>query len=285
MKIGVVDVGGGFRGIYACGVLDYCLDENIRFDLGIGVSAGSANLASFIAGQRGRNYLFYTKYGIRKQYASLGNFIRKRSFLDLDYVYGTLSNHDGENPLDYAALKDNPIEFIIVATNAVTGEATYFDKRDIRQDIYDVFKASSSIPFICKPYFVQGTPYYDGALGDPVPVEKAFASGCDRVLVLLTKPENVLRTPEQDEKLAARIRKKYPVAAEKLRQRANRYNEGVALAQKYAKQGKALIVSPDDTCGVSTLSRNPTDMQRLYEKGYADGQKIKSFMKVYEGGE
>ena len=44
MKIGVVDVGGGFRGIYACGVLDYCMDENIRFDLSIGVSAGSANL-------------------------------------------------------------------------------------------------------------------------------------------------------------------------------------------------------------------------------------------------
>ena len=35
MKTGVVDVGGGFRGIYACGVLDYCMDENIRFDLGM----------------------------------------------------------------------------------------------------------------------------------------------------------------------------------------------------------------------------------------------------------
>ena len=278
MKIGIIDVGGGFRGIYACGVLDYCLDRNIRFDLGIGVSAGSANLASFIAGQRGRNFIFYTEYGLRKQYASVRNFIMKRSFIDMDYVYGTLSNHDGENPFDYDALQKNPTEFIVVATNAETGEAKYFDKRDIQQDDYDVFKASSSIPFVCKPYFVQGTPYYDGALGDPVPVEKAFASGCDRVVVLLTKPENVIRTPERDEKFAALIRKRYPNAAEKLRQRANRYNESVALAQKYARQGKALIVAPDDTCGVSTLSRKPADMKRLYEKGYADGEKIKSFM-------
>ncbi len=278
MKIGIVDVGGGFRGIYACGVLDYCLDEKIRFDLGIGISAGSANLASFIAGQRGRNYQFYTKYGLRKQYASVENFIRKRSFINMDYVYGTLSNHDGENPLDYIAIRDNPMEFIVVAANAVTGEAKYFDKQDIRQDDYNVLKASSSIPFVCKPYFVQGTPYYDGALGDPVPVEKAFSSGCDRVVVLLTRPENILRTSEQDEKLAARIRKKYPNAAEKLRQRATRYNEGVALAQEYEKQGKALIVAPDDTCGVSTLSRNPTDMQHLYKKGYADGKKVKSFI-------
>ena len=279
MKAGVVDVGGGFRGVYACGVLDYCLDQDICFDLGIGVSAGSANIASFIAGQRGRNYLFYTEYGLRKQYAGLGNFIRKRSFIDMDYVYGTLSNHDGENPLDYAALRENPMEFLVVAANAVTGEAKYFDKRDIRQDEYDVFKASSSIPFICKPYSIAGTPYYDGALADPVPVEKAFERGCDCVVVLLTKPEDVPRTSEQDEKLAARIQKKYPVAAQRLRQRARQYNEGVALAREYAKQGKALIVAPDDTCGVSTLSREPANMQRLYEKGYADGQKIKRFLR------
>ena len=65
-KIGVVDVGGGFRGIYAAGVLDYCMDNHIQFDVGIGVSAGSANLISYAAGQRGRNLIFYTEYGQRK---------------------------------------------------------------------------------------------------------------------------------------------------------------------------------------------------------------------------
>ena len=278
MKTGIVDVGGGFRGVYACGVLDYCLDNHIRFDLGIGVSAGCANLASFIAGQRGRNHLFYTKYGLRKQYAGLGNFVWKKSFLDLDYAYSVLSNHDGELPLDYPSLRDNPMELLIVATDAVTGAARYFDKTDIQQDEYDVFKASSSIPFVCKPYFVQGTPYYDGAPGDPVPVEKAFDMGCDRVIVLLTRPEHIPRDSKQDKIFAAMIRGKYPAAAEKLRQRARRYNESVAQAQEYAREGKALIVSPDDTCGVSTLSRDPAALQRLYEKGYADGHKIEAFI-------
>ena len=68
MKTGVVDVGGGLRGIYAAGVLDYCMEHGIRFDLGIGVSAGSANLASYAAGQIGRNYKFYTE----KEYAKQG---------------------------------------------------------------------------------------------------------------------------------------------------------------------------------------------------------------------
>lgn len=278
MKNGIVDVGGGLRGIYAAGVLDYCMDQNIRFDLGIGVSAGSANLASYGAGQRGRNYQFYTEYAFRKEYMSLGNFIFKKSFVDMDYVYGTLSNADGENPLDYPALRDNPMEFLVVATDALTGQAKYFDKRDIQQDDYNIMKASSSIPFVCKPYTVQGKPYYDGALGDPVPVEKAFQLGCDRVVVILTKPEHELRSPGKDEKLAVHIRKKYPSAAEKLCLRAQHYNESVAIAKEYAGQGKVLIVSPDDTCGVDTLKKDKESLKRLYEKGYKDGQKIEGFL-------
>ena len=278
MKIGIVDVGGGLRGIYAAGVLDYCMDQGIRFDVGIGVSAGSANLASYTAGQKGRNYQFYTEYAFRKQYMSLGNFIRKKSYVDMDYVYGTLCGADGENPLDYPALRDNPMEFYVVATDAETGQPKYFDKTDIRQDDYSVMKASSAIPFVCKPYRVQGTPYYDGALGDPVPIKKAFQLGCDRVVVVLTKPEKELRTSRKDEKLAAGIRKKYPAAAEKLCQRAQRYNESVALVQDYAKQGKAVIVAPDDTCGVDTLKKDKESLYRLYEKGYKDGKKITDYL-------
>ena len=213
MKIGIVDVGGGLRGIYAAGVLDYCMDQGIRFDVGIGVSAGSANLASYTAGQRGRNYQFYTEYAFRKQYMSLGNFIRKKSYVDMDYVYGTLCGSDGENPLDYPALRDNPMELYVVATDAETGQPKYFDKADIRQDDYSVMKASSSIPFVCKPYIVQGTPYYDGA-----------------------------------------------------------------LAQDYARQGKAFIVAPDDTCGVDTLKKDKESLHRLYEKGYKDGKKITDYL-------
>ncbi|MCH5209664.1 MAG: patatin family protein [Oscillospiraceae bacterium] len=279
MKIGIVDVGGGFRGIYACGVLDYCLDNNIKFDLGIGVSAGSANLASYLSGQRGRNYTFYTEYGMRKQYAGIWNFIKEKSFIGLDYIYSTLSNSDGENPLDYAAMRDNSMDFLVVATDAVTGEAKYFDKSDIRQDSYDVFKASSSIPFICKPYTVNGRPYYDGVVSDPVPVDKAFNMGCDRVVVLLSRPENYKRSSKQDEQYAKLVRRKYPEAAKKMCLRAQRYNESVEKTKEYAKQGRALIVAPDDTCGVGTLSRDKDALISLYEKGYKDGQKIERFIK------
>ncbi len=277
-KIGVVDVGGGLRGIYATGVLDQCMDRGIHFDLGIGVSAGSANLASYVAGQPRRNLQFYTEYAMRKEYMGFGNFLLHKSFIDLDYVYGTLSNSDGESPLDYLAMVRNPMEFLVVATEAETGKGRYFCKNDISQDSYDIFKASSAIPFVCKPYIIHGTPYYDGALADPVPIKKAFELGCEKVILILTLPQDTVRKPDKDIKLANRIQKKYPLAAEKLRHRTVQYNADVELAREYQAQGKLLIVAPDDTCGVSTLSREPEALQKLYQKGYCDAEKISLFL-------
>ncbi len=278
MKIGVVDVGGGYRGIYAAGVLDYCMDHHIHFDLGIGVSAGSANLISYVAGQVRRNYVFYTEYGLRKEYVSARNFLTKKTLIDLDYVYSTLSNSDGEYPLDFPAVMDNPMELYVVAEEAETGKTRYFSKQDISQDNYSVMKASCALPFVCHPYMVGDTLYFDGALGDPVPVQKAFDLGCDKVVILLTKPEDEIRTADMDIKVSRLIRHHYPLAARELCRHAEKYNESIALAQKYAAEGKVLIVAPDDTCGVSTLTREKGPLQKLYEKGYGDGSKISSFL-------
>ena len=277
MKTCVIDVGGGFRGIYATGILDYCQDNAITFDLGIGISAGSANIASFMSRQRGRNYVFYTEYSFRRQYASLRNFLFKKSYIDMDYVYGTLSNHDGENPLDYQAIADNPMGFCIIATDAETGQPRYFFKDALTQDHYDVFKASSSIPFVCKPYPIDGRLYFDGALGDPVPVQKAFDLGCDKVVLILTKPADKPREVGSDAKLASLIQKKYPQAAEQFRLRAEHYNDGVALAKSYAKQGKLLILSPENTFGVDTLHKDKASLNQLYESGMRDGEKLNAF--------
>lgn len=278
MKIGVIDVGGGFRGVYAAGVFDRCLDDKVRFDYCIGVSAGSANAASFLGGQKGRNYTFYTEYGRRRKYMSLGNFIFRRSYIDLDYVYGTLSNSDGENPLNYSAILENPAELEVVATDAADGGAIYFQKSDLSQDAYDIFKASSAIPLVCHPYPVQGRLYFDGAVSDPVPVKRALERGCGKVVLILTKPADTVRSPERDRKLAGMLKRKYPKIAEGLSLRAERYNQGVALARELELEGRALIIAPETTDGADTLTRDKEILDRFYRRGYRDGGRIREFV-------
>lgn len=280
MKIGVIDVGGGMRGVYAAGVFDYCLDHDIDFDCAIGVSAGGANVLSYTAKQKKRNYEFYCEYSFRKEYMGIENFLKNRNFVNLDYIYSTLSNSDGENPLDYKALSQNKMEWYIVATNAVSGEAVYFDKKDAALDNYDIVKASSCIPFICKPYEINHTLYFDGGLSDPIPYKKAFEKGCDAVEVILTRPVDVPRVAKKDELLASLIKKDYPLASEGLRQRAERYNQCVDELKELEKQKRALIIAPDDTCGVDTLKKDRQALHDFYEKGYADGQKIEQYISM-----
>ena len=273
-KIGIIDVGGGLRGIYAAGVFDWCMDNGVKFDYGIGISAGSANLASYLSGQRGRNYLFYEEYSMRKQYMGAGNMLHGGSFLNLRYIYGTLSNAGCENPLDFAKMNANPMEWYMIATDATTGKPKYFTRGDMQQDDYRVMMASCCIPVACKPIEIDGVPYYDGALGDTISLQKAFADGCDKVVLLLTKPAGTVRADGIDRKLARVIRRKYPKAL-----RAQHYNEGIALGQKLAAEGKVLIIAPDDTCGVKTLTRDREALKKLYDKGLHDAQAITDFIK------
>lgn len=277
-KSAVIDVGGGMRGIYAVGVFDRLMEKGLTFDLGIGVSAGSANLASFVAGQKGRNYRFYTVYSFRRKYMGFSNLLLRHSFIDLDYVYGTLSNEGGEDPLDYQAFVANPMDYLVVATDARTGKAVYFEKKSIEKNHYDALKASSCLPGVSRPYVIAGVPYYDGALSDPVPVQKALDCGAEKVVLVLTKPAAVPRQVGSDAKVAKRIEKSYPEAAKNLRDRTRRYNEGVALALRLQKEGKALVVSPKDTFGVTTLTKDKESLDRLYREGYEDATAIEGFL-------
>ena len=106
------------RGIYGAGIFDYLIDKNIEIPYCIGVSAGSANVASYISKQKGRNKPFYQDYSFEKQYMSFHNLIHKGSYIDLDYVYGTLSNEGGRNPWDFDKAMQSRQEMVVVATDA-----------------------------------------------------------------------------------------------------------------------------------------------------------------------
>ena len=281
---GIIDVGGGLRDIYGAGVFDRLIDDGIVFEYCIGVSAGSANVASYIAGQKGRNYKFYTEYPLHKEYMSLKNLIKKRAYLDLDYVYGVLSNSGGLNPLDYERFSEYAGEFRVVATDAYTGKAKYFDRHNISKDNYAILKASSCLPVVCPPCEIGEDKYFDGGLSDPVPLEKAFEDGCDRVVVILTKPILPIIKNRIDLAGARVLERKFPKFAKVMREHNDRYNRAVEAALKLQAEGRALIICPDDTGGVGTLTKDKEKLDLLYKKGYADGGRIKKFLSARAAG-
>lgn len=271
---GIIDVGGGMRGIFGAGVCDCLLDNHIDFPYCLGVSAGSANLISYIAGQRGRNYHFYMEYAMRKEYMSLQNFISKRSYFDLDYVYSTLSNAGGENPVDFDAFEQSDKRFVTVATRGSDGKAQYFTNADYRRNDYAPLKASSAIPGVCKPCRINGEDYFDGGVADPVPVRRALADGCDRVVLILTKPVDFVKKPEHFRLAYAHALRAYPAVVQGLNARAAAYNNGVKEALCLQKNGKAVILAPKGGKSLTAFTKNRAALLQLYEEGYAATRRV-----------
>ncbi|MBQ8974335.1 MAG: patatin family protein [Oscillospiraceae bacterium] len=277
-KTGIIDVGGGMRGIYGAGLFDYLLDNDIHIPYCVGISAGSANVASYLSGQRGRNKVYYEQYSFEREYMSVRNLMTKGSFIDLDYVYGTLSNSDGKYPWDFEAAMANPAEMIVVATDADTAKPVYFTKDDYVKDDYGMFKGSSCIPVVCRAYSWKGRSYFDGAITDPIPYERAFADGCDNIIVMLTRPVEY-RKSTKNAAMYRTLKKTYPRMVEKLYARCDLYNRKLEyVLEELVPSGRALVVGPDDVCGVDTLKRSKENMDRLYNKGYTDGKRVRDYL-------
>ncbi len=275
---GLVDCGGGMRGIYTSGIYDYLLDHDITIEYGIGVSAGAANMISYLAGQRGRTLTFFADYTFRREYMGLGNWFKSGNYLNLEYIYSTLTNRGGEYPLDYDSFLRSTCAYHVVATEAATGKPHYFTREDLSQDSYDVLKASCAIPLACRPYPVQGKLYFDGGVSDPIPYRKAFADGCDKVVVLITRQESYIKEKQKNMRLLAWALRKYPQVVRLLRHRHEAYNQAIAGVKELAAQGKILLVAPCDECSVNTLTKDRDAFLKLYQKGYGDGGRVAAFL-------
>ena len=275
---GILDAGGGMRAVYAAGVYDYLLDRGIDIKYCIGVSAGSANQVSYIARQRGRNAPFYTDYAFRPEYMSVRNYLKKGSYIDLEYVYAVLTNEGGEYPLDYDAYVANSAEHVIVTTVAETAETKFFSKEDMKRNAYDPIKASSCMPMVCRPYPVDGVLYYDGGVADPIPYEKAFSDGCDKLICIVTRPRDFRKTKMKGARVTKALMRKYPAMADALENRHILWNAQFEAVQKLEAEGKCLLLCPNDSCGVTSLTRNKESFRRLYAKGYVDAQAVGPFI-------
>ena len=270
VKTGLVLEGGGMKCAYGSGVLDAFMEAGIEFDYVIGVSAGSANGASFVSGQKGRCRRFYTDHIKEKGYFGLGSFIKTGDLFGLDYIYSTISDSGGSDPLDYEAMIASPAELEIVATNAVTGKPEYFSKHDIHKDDYEIIKASSCIPAACRPRRVGEKYYYDGGMSDPIPVERALARGCGKIVAVLSKPRDYVRQP-QGMKAFYRFRcRKFPETVKLIDGRHITYMEHFKRVFELEKQGKVFVFTPDKAMKSGTYKMDAEFNQKLYEHGVAD---------------
>ena len=277
--VGILDVGGGLRGNYVSGIIDCLLDNSVDIEYCLGVSAGSANLITYIAGQRGRLKSFYEEYSFEKQYMGIGNYLSKGMYINLDYIYSDITNSYGKNPLDFDAVTKSDKMFVVATTDAYTAEQKYFNKSDFARDDFTLLKASCAIPIATRrPILFKNGMYFDGGVSDPIPYKKAFEDGCDKLIVCLTLPVDYKKSafPKQ---LVRILLPRYPQIAKAVAMSHIIYNDRINEILKLEEQGKVLILSPKECFGIKTATRDKQGLNKLYELGYKDAERIKEFLR------
>lgn len=267
MKKGLVVEGGAMRAVFACGCMDALLDHNIEFDYFIGVSAGLANGMSFISKQPKRNIEIATEYCNDKRYMGFRNFLdrRNKSYFGIDFMFRVIPRI--LKPFDYETFNSFPGEVIAVVSNVETGKAEYHNLMgNPLQEEY--LLASCSLPMMFPVCKINGKGYLDGGLCDPVPIQRAIADGCDKILVLLTREKGYRKKSELADRAAIRLFKENKNFVNALVRRPELYNYSVDITESLEKNGRIKVIRPLDTKDFSRTEKNVEKMWILYQEGY-----------------
>lgn len=276
-KCGLVLEGGGMRGLYTAGVLDYFLDFKMNFKDITTVSAGACHAVSYISKQRGRSYVINTKYCSDKRYISFGRFLRGGSIFGMDFIFKEIPQR--LEPMDFEAYHRQGSRLTVALTNLETAKAEYFDIEDVEKDI-DYLVATCSLPVFSPAVTIEGRSYYDGGITDSIPVQKALDKGNDKVVVILTQNKGYQKQPAGGGFVYKRKFRNYPGFIKAIAHRHEMYNGELALIERLEQEGKALVLRPTMPLSLSRFEKDEAKLKAVYQNGYDDAKD--NFEKIME---
>lgn len=264
-KSALVLEGGGMRGIFTCGVLDYLMDNKISFPYSVGVSAGACNGLSYMSHQRGRGRYSNIDLLAKYKYIGIRPLLKKRGLIDQHLLFHRFP--DRILPYNYKAYAENPGRFEMVTTDCLSGRPCYWEEKYDEKRIIDIVKASSSLPYACPIIYVDGKPMLDGGIVDSIPLQRAFDQGYDNCMVVLTRNKGY-RKSDKEVIVPRFIYKKYPRLRVALRNRNKVYNEQLELVERLEDEGKIKVIRPLKPIVVDRMETNVRKLTDLYEEGY-----------------
>ncbi len=267
---GLVLEGGGMRGIFTAGVLDFFLEKGIEFDNCLGVSAGACFGASYMSKQHKRGFDAVADHINNKEYASFYSLVTTGDFFNVDYSYRRIVEEF--NPFDNETYMKNPTKFQVVITNVKTGEAEYPHVKDAVKELVYI-RASASLPFLSRMVRINDSLYLDGGVSDPIPIKKSVENGNVKNVVIMTRDRKYRKKDSKLGAISAVRYKKYPQFVDLMNTRFSRYNETLEYIYELESQGKVFIIQPEEPLKMGRIEKNREKLSNVYNAGYKEAEK------------
>ena len=282
MKTGLILEGGAMRGIFSAGVMDVMMENGIRFDGIVGVSAGAAFGVNYKSGQIGRAIRYNAKYCHDKRYCGIGSLLKTGNLFNTDFCYG-------EVPLkldifDFDAFEKDPTPFYITCTDVESGKPVYHEYTGRNDHGFDWIRASASLPLVSQIVEIDGAKLLDGGISDSIPVAYFESIGYTKNVVILTQPQNYRKEKNRMLPLIRMKYRKYPNLIKALENRHLMYNAELELIAKQEKRGELFVIRPDSPLPVKRAEKDPAKLKACYEIGRQTAEKelarLIAFMKA-----
>ena len=280
MKTGLVLEGGAMRGMYTAGVLDVLMENDIKVDGTIGVSAGACFGCNYKSRQIGRSIRYNLKYCKDPRYVSIRSLLFSGDIYNAKFCYEEIPVH--LDPFDVDTYQKNSTEFYVVATDVNTGKAVYqrLDKGD--GDDIQWIRASASMPLVSRIVKIGEQELLDGGIADSIPFEWFIQNGYERNIVVLTQPKGYVKSKNSLMPLVRWRMKKYPKMIEAMAKRHIEYNECLKQLEQREQEGNTLVIRPSEPLEIKRTEKNPEKLKAVYELGRKDAEamlgKIRDFL-------
>ncbi len=272
-KAGLILEGGGQRGIFTSGVLDYFMEKGLVLPYVIGVSAGACNAVDYVSGQLLRTKECMLDAQLDNELFGVRTMLRTKYFMNMDLIFDEFPNH--LYPFDYKAYVRSPTRCLLTTTNCLTGKAEYIEEYRNEERMMQACRASSSLPFGSPMVKVDGVPMLDGGIADSIPVRKAIADGFDHNIIVLTRRRGYYKEERTDAsvRMAKLYYRRYPQLVKTLSERAHVYNRTLDLLDRLEKRGMVFVIRPTAPC-VSRTERDLEKLEDFYWHGYEEAKRL-----------
>lgn len=266
-QAGLVLEGGGMKGSYTAGVLDFFLDKGIEFSSVYGVSAGACHMCSYLSKQRGRALDVSIDYLDSKKYCSVESLLTTGDIFNVNTCYTLIPEY--LHPYDHETFESYQGKAYSVVTNIRTGRPEYLRLRNLKKDIIKV-RASASLPLVSRNVKIGDQYYLDGGISDAIPLQKSIVDGNRKNVVIMTKEMGYIRKPSTFTELVKLRYLNFPKVYDLMRDRHINYNETLEYIERQRECGGAFVIRPKKASDVGRLEKDKQKLIALYEEGYQD---------------
>ena len=271
MKKGLVLEGGAMRGLFTAGIIDVMMEAGVEPDGLIGVSAGAAFGCNYKSRQPGRAVRYNTRFAKDPRYSGLRSLIKTGDYFNAEFGYHIVPKE--YDIFDTEAFEQNRLVFVFVCTDVMTGKAVYHQMDRVTFDELEWLRASASMPLASKVVEVGGRKLLDGGVADSIPLAYFERIGYERNVVILTQPEGYVKEPNRLMPLMRLALRKYPKMLEAMENRHLMYNQELEYVRQAEREGRCLVIRPDEKLPIGHISHDQENMRRVYEIGRRKGEK------------